>query len=154
MLVLIRFFTPQWASYQIRKLWVVHAPGMPGTFSPPKKKSLVSDPACITARAWRTCCDACRDRLPALAGRPSRHSRRMRNPQFFVSDKKPMVYTLPAWDPSCQLSSVYIYGRILFIVGTYNFNHDMVCLLLRFLTLTFIFKVIWLWISQQINEWW
>ena len=31
------------------KLGVVHAPGMPGTFSP----------ACITARALRTCRDAC-----------------------------------------------------------------------------------------------
>ena len=26
---------PAWASYQKQKLWVAHAPGMPGTFSPP-----------------------------------------------------------------------------------------------------------------------
>ena len=41
------------------KLTVAHAPGMSGTFSPPP---WVSDPACITARAWPTWRDACRDR--------------------------------------------------------------------------------------------
>ena len=39
---------PVWASYQIRKLWVVHAPGMPGTFSPLPR---VANMTCITARA-------------------------------------------------------------------------------------------------------
>ena len=33
---------------------------------------------CITARVWRMCRDACRDRLPAVTGKRSRHSRRMR----------------------------------------------------------------------------
>ena len=41
------------------KLWVAHAPGMPGTLSPPPRLAI---PTCITARAWRTCSDACRDR--------------------------------------------------------------------------------------------
>ena len=47
------------------KLWVVHAPGMPGTFSP----------------------------LPRVSDRDggcARHSRRMRKPQFCVSGKRPM----------------------------------------------------------------
>ena len=67
------------------KLRVAHAPGMPGTFSPDaefKGKRELAIPACITARAWRTCRDACRDCLPAVAGKCSRHSRRMRTRNF------------------------------------------------------------------------
>ena len=41
------------------KLRVAHAPGMPGTFSPPRRWAILTY---ITARAWRTCRDACRDR--------------------------------------------------------------------------------------------
>ena len=33
------------------------------------KKTLVSDPGSITARAWRTYRDACRDRKPAVEGK-------------------------------------------------------------------------------------
>ena len=46
------------------KLPVAHAPGMPGTFSPPQR---VAIPICITARASRTCRDACRDSLLAVS---------------------------------------------------------------------------------------
>ena len=75
------------------KLRIAHALGMPGTFSPPPR---VSDPdmhysTCVThvpgcmsgsltngflCIRWR--------------GKRSRHSRRMRNPQFYVSGKRPM----------------------------------------------------------------
>ena len=70
------------------KLRVAHAPGMPGTFYPPptSKKPLVSDPGihhdtCVTHVGianlrWR--------------GKRSRHFRRMRNPQFYVSVKRSM----------------------------------------------------------------
>ena len=53
-------------------------------------------PTCITARAWRTCRDACRDRQLSVSfeigggGKRSRHSRRMRNLQFYVSGKRSM----------------------------------------------------------------
>ena len=53
-------------------------------------------PTCITARASRTCRDACRDRQLSVSfeigggGKRSRHSRRMRNLQFYVSGKRPM----------------------------------------------------------------
>ena len=53
-------------------------------------------PTCITARASRTCRDACRDRQLAVSfenggrGELSRHSRRMRNLQYYVSGKRPM----------------------------------------------------------------
>ena len=35
-----------------------HVPGMPGMFPP----AIAAIPTCITTRASRTCCDACRDR--------------------------------------------------------------------------------------------
>ena len=48
-------------------------------------------PTCITARASRTCRDACRDRWLAVSFEvSSRHSRCMRNPQFCVSGKRPI----------------------------------------------------------------
>ena len=68
------------------KLRVAHAPGMPGTFPPPP---WVSDPDMHHG-----------DRMPGSLyssslwirwrGKRSRHSRRMRNPQFYVSGKRPM----------------------------------------------------------------
>ena len=53
-------------------------------------------PTCITARASRTCRNACRDRQLSVSfeigggGKRSRHSRRMRNLQFYVSGKRPI----------------------------------------------------------------
>ena len=53
-------------------------------------------PTCITARAWRTCRDGCRHRTLAVSfevgdrGKRSRHSRRMRNLQLYVSGKRPI----------------------------------------------------------------
>ena len=76
------------------KLWVAHAPGMPGTFSPPLQ---VSDPdmhhgTCVSHVPW------C---LPGSLtsgflwnrwrGKSSRHSRRMRIQQFYVSSKRPIM---------------------------------------------------------------
>ena len=76
------------------KVWVAHAPGMPGTFSPPP---CVSDPdmhhgMCVTHMPWR---------MPgSLTGgffwsrwwvKRSRNSWRMRNPQFYVSGKRPIA---------------------------------------------------------------
>ena len=76
------------------KLWVAHAPGMLGMFSPPSR---VSDPdkhhgTCVKhvpgfmsgslnngfLWSWRR-------------GIRSRHSRRKRNPQFYVSGKRPIL---------------------------------------------------------------
>ena len=77
------------------KLRVAHAPGMPGTF--PRHRGLAIPP-CITTHAWRTCCDT----LPGsfTSGslwsgwreKRSRHSRRMRNLQFYVSGKRPIIW--------------------------------------------------------------
>ena len=74
------------------KLRVAHAPGMPGTFYPPSR---VSDPnvhhsTCVTPVPW--CMPGS---LPSgfLWSRwRGKHSRRMRNPQFYVSGKRPMEF--------------------------------------------------------------
>ena len=83
-----------WASHQIRKIAGCACAGHAGNVFPTtnfKATRYLAIPACITARAWRTCRDACRDRQPAMAGKTFRHSRRMRNSQFCVSGKRPIV---------------------------------------------------------------
>ena len=52
-----------------------------------KANRYLAIPACTTARAWRTCRDACRDRLPAVTGKTfPAHA----HPQFCVSGKRPI----------------------------------------------------------------
>ena len=75
------------------KLQVAHAPGMPGTFSPAadfKGNRKLAIPTCITARAWRTCRDACRDRAPAVTGKTFPAFPAHAHLQFCVSGKRPM----------------------------------------------------------------
>ena len=75
------------------KLRVAHAPGMPGTFSPLPR---VNDPGkhhgtCVTHAPWCMPGSLTSDFLWGRShGEGSRHSRRMRNPQFYVSGKRPM----------------------------------------------------------------
>ena len=80
-----------------QKLWVAHAPGMPGTFCPPSR---VSDPdmhhgTCMTHVPWcvpgslTSCFLWSRWRWKRF-----RHSRRMHNPQFYVSGKRPMEHLI------------------------------------------------------------
>ena len=82
-----------WASYQIRKIAGAHAPGMPGKFSPPPR---VSDPGmhhgtCVTHVPWCMPGSLTNDFLwSRRRGKRSRHSRRMRKPQFYLSGKRPM----------------------------------------------------------------
>ena len=74
-------------------MWVAHAPGMPGTFSPSPR---VSDPdmhhgTCVTHVSWCTPGSLTSGFLwSRWRGKRSRHSRRMRNQQFYVSGKRPM----------------------------------------------------------------
>ena len=76
------------------KLRVAHAPGMPGTFSPPP---LFSDPdkhhgTCLTHVPWCMPGSLSSGFLwSRRRGKRSWHSRRMRNPQFCVSDKRSMA---------------------------------------------------------------
>ena len=77
------------------KLRVAHAPGMPGTFSP---LPWVSDPdthhgTCVTYVPWCMPESLYSSSLwIRWRGKLSRHSRRMRNPQFYVSGKRPMAH--------------------------------------------------------------
>ena len=75
------------------KLQVAHAPGMPGTLSPPPQ---VSDPdmhqgTCVTHVSW--CMPGSLTSVflwSRWQEKRSRHSRRTRNPQFYVSGKSPI----------------------------------------------------------------
>ena len=72
---------------------VAHALGMPGTFSPPPR---LSDPdmqygTCVTHVPWCMLGSLTNGFLCQWRGKRSRHSRRMRNQQFYVSGKRPMV---------------------------------------------------------------
>ena len=79
------------------KLGVAHAPGMPGAFSPPSRS--VAIPACVTHVPW------C---MPGSLtsgffwtwwrGKRSRHSWRMRNPQFYVSGKRSIELRYLCWE--------------------------------------------------------
>ena len=67
---------------------------MPGTFSPAsefKGNRKLAIPVCITAHASRTCCDACRDCLPAVAGKTFPAFPAHAHPQFDVFGKRPIA---------------------------------------------------------------
>ena len=76
------------------KLQVADVPGMPGTFSPPL---LVSDPdmhhgMCVTHVPWCMSGSLTRAFLwSRRRGKSCRHCRRMHNPHFYVSDKRPIA---------------------------------------------------------------
>ena len=78
-------------------LRVAHAPGMPGTFSPPP---WVNDPdmhhgTCVTHVPWCMPGSLTSGFLWSRGrGKRSRHSRRMRNPQFYVSGERPMTWDM------------------------------------------------------------
>ena len=70
------------------ELRVAHAPGMPGTFSRHRGLAI---PTCDTHVPWRIEGSLTSDFVwSRWLGKRSRHSRRMRNPQFYVSGKRPM----------------------------------------------------------------
>ena len=86
----------QWASYQILKTAGCACAGNAGNDFPPPPTSKETDcwlaiPSCITARASRTCRDACRERLPAGAGKTIPAFPAHAHPQFYVSGKRPMT---------------------------------------------------------------
>ena len=79
------------------KLQVAHAPRMSGTFSPPPQ---VSNPdmhhgTCVAHVPWCMPGSLTSGFLwIRLRGKRSRHSRRMRNPQLYVSGKRPTTDVL------------------------------------------------------------
>ena len=87
-------FWRQWASYRRSKLRVAHTLAMPVTFSPSltsnetaSKRSRHAPRHVRHARAVMHVGIA----NPRWPGKRSRHSRRMRNPQFCVSCKRPIT---------------------------------------------------------------
>ena len=98
------------------KLRVAHAPGMPGTFSPPMG---VSDPdmhhgTCVMHVPWCMPGSLTSGFLwSRWRGKRSRHSRRKRNPQFCVSGKRPIGPFLN--DTGTELKtfiSIYLYDIV------------------------------------------
>ena len=83
-----------WASCQICKIVGCACAGNAGNFSPPQ---LVSDPdmhhgTCLTRVSWCMPGSLISGFLwSQWRGKRSRHSRRMRNQQFYVSGKRPIV---------------------------------------------------------------
>ena len=78
------------------KLLVAHAPGMPGTFSLTTiSKATASLRARHASRHVRSARAVMHVGIANLwrRGKRSRHSRRMRNPQFYVSGKRPITWT-------------------------------------------------------------
>ena len=87
------------------KLRVAHAPGMPVTFPPPPR---VSDPdmhhgTCVSHAPWCMQRSQTRGFLSRWRGKHSRHSRRMHNPQYYVSGKRPMCHIRIGWTSSERL---------------------------------------------------
>ena len=84
-------------------------------------------PTCITAHAWRTCSDACRDRLLAVSfefgdgGKRSRHSRCMRKPQSYVSGKRPI------WRPSAVACGINISSHLSSLENADDLVHWQAC---------------------------
>ena len=79
------------------KLRVAHAPGMPRTFSPPPtSKETASERSRHASRHVRHARAVMPVGIanPRWQGKPSRHSRRMSNPPFYVSDKRSMAEQL------------------------------------------------------------
>ena len=90
---IVASYTPL-TRYEI--LRVAHAPEMPGTFSPPPtSKETAGKRSRHTSRHVRDARAVMHVAITNVPGIPdhkrSRHSRRMRNPQFHVSSKRPML---------------------------------------------------------------
>ena len=95
---MLLLYGKSWSSCQIRKIAVPHAPGMPGTFP---RTLRVSDPdmhhdTYVTRESWCMPGSLISGfRWSQWRGKRSRNSRCMRNPQLYVSGKRPMETRSP-----------------------------------------------------------
>ena len=99
------------------KLWVAHAPRMPGTFSPPPR---VNDPGmhhgtCVTHVPWCMPGSLTSGFLwSRCRGKRSQHTRRIHNPQFYLSGKRPkarIMISCPdtrAWESLRSKASIFL----------------------------------------------
>ena len=118
------------------KLRVVHAPGMPGSFFPSPR---VSNPdmhhgTCVTHVPW------CMPRSLTSGflwnrwrGKRFLHSRHMRNPQFCVSGKRLMLFTisLGRYIPLCVPGKLLAGFRKLFKLSEVHVLSDDIFIMLR-----------------------
>ena len=104
-----------WAFYRIRKIAGCACTENAGNIFPAidfKGDRSLAIPACITVHVWRTCRDACRIADLQWLGERSRHSQRMRNPQFYVSGKRPIavpyntILHTTQWKLKCSLGDL------------------------------------------------
>ena len=120
------------------KLRVVHAPGMPGTFSPPPR---VSDTdmhrgTCGTHMLWCMPGSLTSGFLwSRWRGNRSRHFRRMRNAQFYGSGKRPFV---PPFYTTSMTSTFSLYIVIVSALCSFptfsTCQHSNLCYQAAFLT--------------------
>ena len=83
----LHLFLPNGPLIRYTKFRIAHAPGMPGTVSDPD----MHHGTCVTHMPWCIPGPLTSGFLwSRWRGKRSRHSRRMRNPQFYVSGKRPM----------------------------------------------------------------
>ena len=154
-----------WASCQIRKIAGAHAPGTPGTFSPPPR---VSDTdmhhgTCVTHVPW------CMQRSLTSGflwnrrrGKRFRHSRRMHNLQFYVSGKRPMrsIFTddieqwMSTWRQFASARTIDDYGVTVPVSRVYLTRQFVIitCAILEWLRVT----VMWMTSIHQcrlVTEW-
>ena len=94
------------------KLRVAHAPGMPGPFfPPPTSKETASYRSRHESRHVRHARAVMHVGIDNMRwrGKRSRHSRRMRNPSFYVSGKRPMELTFGKRLGSCVTEAPVIF---------------------------------------------
>ena len=92
------------------RLRVARAPGMPGTFSPPLRvrHSTMHHSTCVTHVPWWMPGSLTNGYLwSRWRGKCTRHSRRMRNPRFHISNKRPLVETHQQIQHSLDSSSPF-----------------------------------------------
>ena len=96
------------------KLLVAHVPGIPGTFSvPPTSKETTSQRSQHASRHMRAAMHI-RNVNPQWWGK---YSQCMRNPQFYVSDKRPMSISSPIPEIKSQGPTSYQLSSLLFHVN-------------------------------------
>ena len=107
------------------KLRVEQAPGMPGTFSPPPTSKETA------GYRYRHASRHVRDARavmhvgianPRWRGKRSRHSRRMRNTQFYVSGKRPMAILAHMYRPILLVLQADIYIILVHPLRNSTFN--------------------------------
>ena len=127
-----------WASYQIRQIAGCACAGTAGNVLPAtdiKGNHQLAIPACITARASRTCRDACWDRWPKVAGKTF---------PAFPAHAQPAI--LPIWQEPIVNHAVHMmtprHWHASHITGLIPITKGQLCR-------TLMYALLWVW-----TAWW